>query len=92
VTTRRSERLILIGIAAVFISAASGDPTVPVMLAITIAGAAVGFGITKQKADSAHERLDGVAEEFQSLNKSLSGMSETLGRIDERVKALQEKP
>lgn len=89
-TTPAALRLARVGLlagivlAVLLLSGMSGDGqvVVPVMLVCTLVLGGVGYGITKQKADAAHARLDrheaAVTNQFEISNQKLDELRDLL--------------
>ncbi|MBA3853323.1 MAG: hypothetical protein C0503_02850 [Gemmatimonas sp.] len=87
----RSVRLVTIvassATAIVLLSAASGgsELAVPVMLVATLVLGGIGYGVTKNKADAAHARLDQMEvkmdKRFELLDEKLEDISDTLTEL-----------
>jgi uncharacterized protein HemX len=76
-------------LAILLLSAMSGTSetqlVLPVMLVCTLVLGGVGYGITKQKADAAHARLDRldttVSRQFHETNEKLDELRDMLAEI-----------
>lgn len=73
--------------AILLLSAASGgtELAVPVMLVATLVLGGIGYGVTKNKADAAHARLDQMQvtmdKRGELLDEKLDGISHTLTEL-----------
>ncbi len=83
--------LAIVGIVLVLAGAAGpSDILVPVGLVLSLVLGGIGFGVTKNKADSAHDRIDAldtrVTATLAGLDTKLDTVIKLAERIDERTR------
>lgn len=83
--------LAIVGIVLVLAGAAGpSDILVPLGLVLSLVLGGIGFGVTKNKADSAHDRVDElntrVRQTLTELDAKLNTVIKLAERIDERTR------
>lgn len=75
--------------AVLTLTAATGEFAVPAALVATLVAGGIGYGITKNKADTAHERVTAldtrVSAQLASMDAKLDTLLALTARLDERT-------